>query len=67
MKHHPERKRSRWEATADMSEDFSGDTDDYASDISTDESRDGKVPGPGDAIVAINTWDNNHQKENTLC
>lgn len=50
-----------------MSEDFSGDTDDYASDISTDESRDGKVPGPGDAIVAINTWDNNHQKENTLC
>ncbi|KAI3850375.1 hypothetical protein MKW92_005395 [Papaver armeniacum] len=66
MKHHPERKRSRWEATADMSEDFSGDTDDYASDISTDESRDGKVPGSGDAIAAINTWDNNHQKENTL-
>ncbi|XP_026408592.1 probable sucrose-phosphate synthase 1 isoform X2 [Papaver somniferum] len=50
-----------------MSEDFSeGETDDYASDISTDESRDGKVPGTGDAIVTINTWDGNHQKENTL-
>ncbi|KAI3962598.1 hypothetical protein MKW98_008465 [Papaver atlanticum] len=67
IKHHPERKRSRWEATADMSEDFSeGETDDYASDISTDESRDGKAPGTGDTIAAINTWDNNHQKENTL-